>query len=179
MITIFKGTNRPGSRTGVIADYVAGIYDELRARYQIADLAELPREVFERSSYEAKPPALQPLADKIIHCDGLAVLTPEYNGGMPGVLKYFIDMLPFPESFANKPVCFTGVAAGRYGALRPIEHLYQLFIYRGAVVYPAPVFLHNIDERLDENDRLKDPADLAALRAQAEGFLKFTAARNP
>jgi NAD(P)H-dependent FMN reductase len=101
------------------------------------------------------------------------VVTPEYNGGMPGVLKYFIDMLKFPESFERRPVCFTGVAAGIWGALRPVEQLQAIFGYRNAHLYPERVFLPQINNLLDASGRLKDADLLERLKSQASGFTDF------
>jgi len=101
------------------------------------------------------------------------VVTPEYNGGMPGVLKYFIDMLKFPESFEQKPVCFTGLAAGIWGALRPVEQLQTIFGYRNAYLYPERVFLPQINNLLDASGRLKDAELAGRLKAQAGGFTDF------
>jgi len=58
---------------------------------------------------------------EVLMAAGLHVVLPEYNGSYPGVLKYFIDMLKFPESFENKPAAFVGVANGQWGALRAVE----------------------------------------------------------
>ena len=109
-----------------------------------------------------------------MQCSGLHVISPEYNGGIPGVLKYFIDMLKFPESFERRPVCFTGVAAGIWGALRPIEQLQAIFGYRNAFIYPERVFIPQVHSVLDESGRLKNPELLDRLRKQAEGFVDFT-----
>jgi NAD(P)H-dependent FMN reductase len=103
----------------------------------------------------------------------LHIVTPEYNGSLPGVLKYFIDMLKFPESFQNRPVCFVGVAAGVWGALRPVEQLQAIFGYRNAYIYPERVFLPQINELLDASGRLRDADLLGRLRKQAEGFVDF------
>src|SRR5262245_12147221 len=92
---------------------------------------------------------------------------------MPGILKYFIDMLKFPESFEARPVCFVGVAAGMWGALRPVEQLQMIFGYRNAYLYPERVFLPNINELLNEQGRLQDPELVDRLREQAEGFVDF------
>jgi NAD(P)H-dependent FMN reductase len=92
---------------------------------------------------------------------------------MPGVLKYFIDMLKFPESFEQRPVCFTGVAAGVWGALRPVEQLQAIFGYRNAYIYPERVFLPQINSLLDADGRLTDAALLKRLLSQAEGFAHF------
>jgi len=104
---------------------------------------------------------------------GLHVVTPEYNGSVPGVLKYFIDMLKFPESFEHRPVCFTGLAAGMWGALRPIEQLQAIFGYRNAYLFPVRVFMPQIYNLLDEAGKIKDTELLARLKSQADGFVGF------
>ena len=110
-IVILSGTNRPGSNTRKVTAHVEGIYKSLGVATQTLDLADLPPEIFAPSSYGEKPAGFSKFTDAILASDGLVVVTPEYNGGLPGVLKYFIDMLPFPESFEQRPVCFVGVAS--------------------------------------------------------------------
>lgn len=173
MITLIAGTNRPGSNTRKVARHVEEIYAALKVPLRVLDLAELPPEIFSSASYAEKPKAFQPFADAVLQSHGLHVVTPEYNGSIPGVLKYFIDMLKFPESFERRPVCFVGLAAGVWGALRPVEQLQQIFAYRNAYIYPERVFLPNVRDLLDDAGRLKDPELLGRLRAQAEGFVAF------
>jgi chromate reductase len=173
MITILSGTNRPGANTRKIAGQVLGLYQSLGADASLLDLAGLPREIFDPSSYEETPPSFKPFADAVVNCDGLVIVTPEYNGGFPGVLKYFIDMLPFPESFEGRPVCFIGVAAGLWGALRPIEQLQAIWLYRSAHLFPARVFLPGIGKLLDAEGRLTDESIVKRLREQALGFMEF------
>ncbi len=173
MIQILCGTNRPGSNTRKITSIVEGLYRDLKASSEVIDLAHLPREIFEPSSYAQKPAAFEPIAQKIVEADGLVVITPEYNGSLPGVLKYFIDMLPFPASFERKPVCFIGVAAGMWGALRPIEQLELIFGYRNAYIYPERVFMPHINGLLNEAGQLKDADLVDRLRTQAAGFVDF------
>ena len=103
----------------------------------VLDLAQLPPEIFSPTSYAEKPKSFQPFCRRHPALGGLHVVTPEYNGSVPGVLKYFIDMLKFPESFENRPVCFTGLGAGIWGALRPVEQLQAIFGYRNAFVFPG------------------------------------------
>jgi len=173
MITLIVGTNRPGCNTRKIAAHLEEIYAGLKVPLHVLDLAQLPPEIFSPASYAEKPKAFQPFAEAVLQSDGLHVVTPEYNGGMPGILKYFIDMLKFPESFERRPVCFTGVAAGMWGALRPIEQLQAIFGYRNAYLYPERVFLPQIYDLLDDAGRLKDTELLGRLQAQANGFTDF------
>ncbi|HXT10527.1 MAG TPA: NADPH-dependent FMN reductase [Candidatus Angelobacter sp.] len=173
MITLLIGTNRPGNNSRKIARQVEEVYAELNVPIRVMDLADLPTEIFAPSSYAEKPKSFQPFAEGILQSSGVHVISPEYNGGIPGVLKYFIDMLKFPESFERRPVCFTGVAAGIWGALRPIEQLQAIFGYRNAFIYPERVFLAQIHGLLDENGRLKNPELLERLRKQAHGFVEF------
>lgn len=174
MITLLVGTNRPGSNTRLVARQIEGIYAELNQPVRVLDLAQLPPEIFAPTAYAEKPAGFAPFADAVLASSGLHVVTPEYNGSMPGVLKYFIDMLKFPESFERRPVCFTGVAAGLWGALRPVEQLQQIFGYRNAYIYPERVFIPGIGNQLGADGRLKDSELVGRLRNQAAGFVEFT-----
>src|SRR5213594_4720499 len=173
MITLIVGTNRPGSNSRKVAAHVEEIYAELKVPLRVLDLAQLPPEIFSPASYAEKPRTFQPFAEAVLQAAGLHVVTPEYNGGIPGILKYFIDMLKFPESFERRPVCFTGLAAGIWGALRPVEQLQAIFGYRNAYVYPERVFLPDISDLLSEDGRLKDADLVKRLRAQAVGYVEF------
>ncbi|HLX69031.1 MAG TPA: NAD(P)H-dependent oxidoreductase [Verrucomicrobiae bacterium] len=173
MITLLVGTNRPGSNSRKVARLVEEIYAELKVPLRVLDLTQLPPEIFAATSYAEKPKSFQPFSEAILQASGVHVISPEYNGGIPGVLKYFIDMLKFPESFEHRPVCFTGVAAGIWGALRPIEQLQAIFGYRNAFIYPDRVFLPQINSLLDDNGRLKNLELSDRLRKQADGFVHF------
>jgi len=173
MITLIVGTNRPGSNSRKVAAHVEEIYAELKVPLHVLDLAHLPPEIFSPTSYAEKPRAFQPFAEAVLNSAGLHVVSPEYNGGIPGVLKYFIDMLKFPESLINRPVCFVGVAAGMWGARRPVEQLQAIFGYRYAFIYPERVFLPAINDLLDARGRLKDAELLGRLKTQANGFVEF------
>ena len=173
MITLIVGTNRPGSNTRRVARHVEEIYARLKTPLHVLDLAQLPPEIFSASSYAEKPESFEPFAQAILRSAGLHVVTPEYNGSMPGVLKYFIDMLKFPESFIKRPVCFVGLSAGIWGALRPIEQLQAIFGYRNAYIFPERVFLPGINDLLDDDGGLKDPELVKRLTNQVEGFVGF------
>ena len=178
MIILLVGTNRPDANSRKIAVELKTLYQNQGVEAALLDLIDLPAEIFLPSAYGEKPEDFQPFVDVVLGADGLHVVTPEYNGGFPGVLKYFIDMLPFPESFEGRAVTFTGVAAGQFGALRPVEQLQQIFGYRNGDLYPHRVFIPEVHTVLNEAGQLTDAKLKERLAAQAKGFAAFTEAVN-
>jgi len=175
-IVIVSGTNRPGSNTAKVVAQIDAIYRAMGQPTVVLDLAALPPEIFSVTSYAEKPASFKPFSDAVLQSSGLHIVTPEYNGSVPGVLKYFIDMLKFPESFERKPVAFTGLAAGMWGALRPVEQLQAIFGYRNAHLYPERVFMPLINDHVTPEGRIGTEELVTRLRAQADGFVKFIAA---
>ena len=173
MIALIAGTNRPESNTRKVVALLEGIYADLKLPVRVLDLADLPAEIFFPTSYATKPGAFLPFSETILQSSGLHLVTPEYNGSFPGVLKYFIDMLKFPESFQHRPVCFVGLSAGAWGGLRPVEQLQHIFGYRNACIFPDRVFLPEVGDQLDDRGQLKDPEIHERLRKQIIGFVDF------
>jgi NAD(P)H-dependent FMN reductase len=172
-ITLVSGTNRPGSNTRKLTAELAAIYAALGQPVEILDLADLPAELFLPAAYANKPAAFARFNNTILASDGVHIVTPEYNGGMPGVLKYFIDMLSHPEAVEGRAFAFTGVAAGAWGALRPIEQLAAIMSYRNAHLFPTRVFLPGISKLMSAEGKLTNEDALKRLQAQASGFVAF------
>jgi NAD(P)H-dependent FMN reductase len=172
-ILIISGTNRPNSNALRIAQLLAANYDRLDVPHAIFSLAELPREIFDGAAYANKPAAMIALQQRVLDAIGLHIVSPEYNGSFPGVLKYFIDMLKFPESFQHKPVAFVGEAAGLWGGLRAVEQLQQIFGYRNAHILPDRVFIPGVATKFDTSGKLTDASIDERLAAQCEHFGRF------
>lgn len=172
-ILIISGTNRPDSNCLKVARIIETHYTAAGLSAELFSLADLPPEIFHPTSYAAKPSTFLPIQQRVLAAPGLHIITPEYNGSFPGVLKYFIDMLKFPESFDHKPVAFVGEAAGVWGALRSVEQLQMIFGYRNAHLFPERVFIPGIREKLDPNGHLTDPALNTRLAQQARDFAQF------
>ncbi len=172
---IISGTDRPGSNSLKISKVIQSIYKSLGEEVEILDLSQIKEGLFTGPHYGTSgPDMLSQFTDKIVKSEGLIVISPEYNGSMPGILKYFIDHLKFPDSFEFHPVCFVGLG-GMFGGLRPVEHLQQVFGYRNAFIYPERVFLMNV-WKLIQDDELTDAAMKDLLLKQAKGFRSFCSA---
>jgi NAD(P)H-dependent FMN reductase len=172
-ITVISGTNRLGSATRRVTEVVASLYTALQQEVRILDLAELPLEAFAPSAYSRKPDTLHRFVAPVLEADGIHFVTPEYNGGAPGVLKHFIDLLPYPQAFEDRPVCFTGLAAGQWGALRPVEQLQLILSYGKALLFPERVFLPKIGTTTSHGGSIVDAEGQERLRQQTRKFVAF------
>lgn len=176
MKLIISGTNRAGSRTRQVAGLIQDIYTNLGESTRIIDLCEVPLSYSATQNYGgAHPEDLQGVINQVDSAEGLVVVCPEYNGSYPGALKFFIDHWSFPRSFEHRPVCLVGLG-GRYGGLRPVEHLQQVFNYRNAHVFPNRVFLFNIWDQMKAGQVSAESFGL--LKDQASGFVRYMAALN-
>lgn len=172
---IIAGTDRPDSNTLKVSKYIQAIYQSLGEAVEIMDLKEMKSHLHDDLQYGKASEGLKPYLDKIGKSEGLIVVCPEYNGSMPGVLKYFIDHWRYPESFEYRPICLVGLG-GMFGALRPVEHLQQVFGYRNSYIFPERVFIMNVHKVLNAEGQVQDEMIKQLLVKQAQGFQKFTQA---
>ena len=179
MKLIIVGTDRPGSNSRKVAELVQEIYRKNHSEeVEILDLQDIVKGLQSGPQYgNVTDSVLSLAANKVEKSDGLIIVVPEYNGSMPGVLKYFIDHLKYPDAFEARPVCFVGLG-GMFGGLRPVEHLQQVFGYRNAFMFPERIFLINVFQHYKKTEanpegRLKDPLILSLMEKQAAGFRTF------
>ncbi|MCB9091034.1 MAG: NAD(P)H-dependent oxidoreductase [Halobacteriovoraceae bacterium] len=151
MITVIAGTNRNNSYTKAVADICCNYMNSQNIENQLLDLSTLPTNIFHGNIYWNTPKEFEPFQEKILNCDGILTVLPEYNGSFPGALKFFIDLLKFPESLHEKPSAFVGVAAGYFGALRAIEQLEMVFQYREAHIFGKRVMFPKVQDKMTED----------------------------
>jgi len=172
MITVISGTNRPNSNTVKVAWLAVEGLRQAGEKAEMLDLAELPAELFDGASYAEKPAAFAPFQDAMVATDGILTVIPEYNGACPGVMKYFIDMLRFPDSLYEKPVGFIGISAGPWGAVRAVEQIEMVFQYRHAHLFGRRVFIPHIGKAMD-NGRFVDQSLEKRFGEALEKFVDF------
>lgn len=172
MIEVIVGTDRPDSKSLVVSGIIAGFVREAGADVGIIDLRDLNLAEFAGGRYmDGARGSVAKAVHRVNKADGVHVVIPEYNGSYPGILKLFIDYWRYPETFEHRPVALTGLG-GRWGGLRAVEHMQQVFGYRNAYVFPNRVFLNHVDKVLT-HEGLVDLGLENLLRIQAAGFVKF------
>lgn len=172
MIEIIIGTMRTGAYSRKAGHVVFEIYKSLGADVGLIDLKDLPKEAFVPEAYDDRPRAINEFSERLLAAKGIVIVTPEYNSSLPGVLKHFIDLWKFPDTFKRK-FALLGVSNGRWGGIRALEHLTSLLVNRGANVFPEKAFLPDCESLFDEAGKIKDERVKERLIKQAKNFMAF------
>jgi len=110
---------------------------------EIIDLADIP--LFNQDVEDAGEPAsVVAFKRAIAQADALLVATPEYNHGIPGVLKNAIDWASRPRltsPLRDRSVGIMGASPGRGSTARAQAQLREAFVFTGACVMPLPELL--------------------------------------
>ena len=126
------------------------------------------------------PEAVTVLKDAIGAADGLLIATPEYNRGVPGVLKNAIDWAsrpPLASPLAGKPVAIMGASTGLGGTARAQEQLRAALEFPGADVLDEPrVLVPEAYLRFDDVGELVDDGVRADIADLLETLLRATTA---
>ena len=109
---------------------------------------------------EDDPEPVQALRGAIAEADAPLVATPEYNQGVPGVLKNAIDWASRPPGrlvLAGKPAAIMGASPGATGTARAQSQLRQTFVFTGTPALLQPeILVYRAHEKFDGEGRLTD-----------------------
>lgn len=92
---------------------------------QIGDIADVPLYNGDTEAAQGTPAAVALLNQQMAAADGLLLVTPEYNNGIPGVFKNVIDWMSRGDGlvqFAGKPVALIGASPGGFGTTLAQTH---------------------------------------------------------
>ncbi len=172
---------------GVAGSLRQGSYNRalLRAAQQLApvamqirihDLSEIPlfSEDVERAGI---PPAVARLRGAVAEADGFLVATPEYNHGVPGVMKNAFDWLSRPPGKSvldGKPSAIMGASPGITGTARAQSQLRQSFVFTNTPVLLQPeVLVGRAHEKFGSGGRLTDDTTRKFLGRFLEEFASW------
>jgi len=121
-----------------------------------------------------KGPELKGLEDRyFIPSEKFIFIMPEYNGSFPGVLKLMIDNSDIRKCWWYKKALLVGVADGRGGNLRGIEHMTNILHYMRMHVHYNKMPLSRINDEVDREGKLLKPGTQKAIELQLDEFLKY------
>jgi chromate reductase, NAD(P)H dehydrogenase (quinone) len=128
------------------------------ATFESFDLDGIPP--FNQDEEKNLPARVVELKARIRAADAILLATPEYNYGVPGVLKNAIDWASRPHgdnAWSGKPVAIMSAALSAGGGVRAQYQLRQSFVFLNmeAVVQPE-VAIGNATQRFDKQGNLTD-----------------------
>jgi chromate reductase, NAD(P)H dehydrogenase (quinone) len=123
------------------------------------------------------PAPVTALKTAIRNADALLIATPEYNYGVPGVLKNAIDWASRPpgKSVLNgKPAAIMGATPGGTGTARAQLALRQSFVFTDTRTLLRPeVLVARAHEKVDANGRLTDERTRTAIRELLDALVDW------
>jgi len=109
----------------------------------------------------------------LIPSEKFVFIMPEYNGSFPGILKLMMDNSDIKKCWWYKKAMLVGVADGRAGNLRGMEHMTNILHYLRMHVLYDKLPLSRINEEIDIKGNLLKPATAQVINNQIDSFLKF------
>ena len=161
-IPLILGTARQGRESERAARFVFELTkNRAGVETEFIDVRTLPMRL-DDAGEQMKDPKF---AATIERCDGLIIVTPEYNHSFPGLLKHALDMCL--KEYIHKAVGICGVSAGTMGGARVIENLLPVMRELGLVTIFEDMNFARIGTVFDEHGTLLDEN----FSRRMEGFL--------
>ena len=170
-IVTLAGSVRPDNYT---EKALAVVVDELENQPNVVvhqiNLGEID---FALPGRPLRDPRVKELQQIIRNATAVVIATPEYHGTFSSLIKLAIENLGHPNALKGKPVALLGVAGGRIGAIKSLEHLRSVSAHLGAVVIPSLLSLDRVRERFDLDGSPLDDETETLLRGLADALLEY------
>jgi chromate reductase len=157
-IAIIVGSLREGSINRKVARSICGLRND-NLDCSMIEIGDLP---LYNQDLDANPPEQWVrLRKRIAEADGVLFVSPEYNRGIPGVLKNAIDVgsRPYGQSvFDKKPAAIVTASPGGIGGFGANHQIRQAAVFLNMPIMQQPeAYLgHVSDDSFDEKGCLKE-----------------------
>jgi chromate reductase len=169
-VAVLVGSLRQDSVNRKVAKALEALTPNLK--FNFVEIGDLP---FFDQDLEADPPAeWVRLRREIAAADAVLFVTPEYNRGLPAVLKNAIDVgsRPYGHSVWNgKPGAIVSVTIGAQGAILANHQLRQSLVFLNVPTLAQPeAYISGALSLFDENGELVNESTTAFLAAYGQAF---------
>src|SRR3989344_5946374 len=148
-IPILLGTGRKGRQSEKVAHFVL---EEVKRFGQFeTELIDVRSFGLSATDDTKTTEKSKKFSETMTRADGLIVVSPEYNHGMPGELKMTLDQLY--KEYKRKPIGICGVSEGHMGGVRMVEQLRLVSIELQMVPIETAVYFSNVENIFDEKGK--------------------------
>ncbi|MCP2728813.1 NADPH-dependent FMN reductase [Limnofasciculus baicalensis] len=172
-ILAFAGSTREGSYHKKLVKIAAEGARAAGAEVTYIDLRDLPMPLFDEDleSQEGLPVNVRKWKDLLIAHQGFLIASPEYNSSITAILKNAIDWASRPSPgevslacFSDKVAVLMSTSPGGLGGLRGLVHIRAILSNINVLVLPDQKAIPNAFEAFDDEGRLKDSKQQAAIQ---------------
>lgn len=172
-LALMGGSLRPGSLNARLLHHLAA---QLEAKGHSTTC--FAGEALRWPLYEdglAAPAGAQKLQEVLLEADGLVIVSPEYNAGIPGHLKNAVDWLSTlqPSPWAGLPVLLCAASPGAFGGARGLLAWRATLANMGAVALPEALTIPAADRQLDAQGAPTEPRTAQLVPKLLDGFLSM------
>lgn len=170
-LVLMGGSLRPASFNARLLNHLA---QELESRGH--QVSAFMGEALRLPLYEdglAPTSATLTLHKALLEAQGLVIVSPEYNAGIPGHLKNAVDWLSTlkPSPWAGLPVLLSAASPGAFGGARGLMAWRATLANMGALALPEAITVPHADQQLDGGGAPTDPRTAAMVPKLLDGFL--------
>ena len=169
-IALIGGSIRPNNLT---AKALAIAADEVKKHKDITLDVFDPAKMNIPLPGQSSNPSMESFQNCVSKATGVILATPEYNGSYSSIIKLLIESLGYPSILAGKPVGLIGVASGRIGAIKALEHLTSVCVHNGLIVLPSPASVAEAHKVFDEKGHCLDKKMEERLRSVANNLINY------
>lgn len=152
--------------------------------FESATLHGIPLYDGDAEAADGVPAAAAALKERIATSDGVLLVTPEYNNGIPGVFKNAIDWMSRPASeiprvFGGRPFALVGASPGGFGTILSQNHWLPVLKTLGVDLWAGSrLYVSRAGQAFDANGELVDDKVRAQLADFVRGFAAFAGAKR-
>ena len=165
-ILIVPGSIRSGSHCVRLSATAHKVFSAMECEVTRLSLNDYPLAIFNRDleSQSGIPKAAFDLARMFNTHDGIMLISPEYNGSLPPLLKNAIDWVSRVKSdergaispYKGKTFALVTATPGRLGGVRCLSHLRDILTSLGASIIAEQVGIGNVGKIFDDMDDITD-----------------------
>ena len=168
-----SGSLRKGSYNTALLRAAAGATPE-GVEIEIGSIAGVPLYNADDEARDGLPEAVVTLQKQLAAADGLLLVTPEYNNGVPGVFKNALDWMSRGDggaAFRDKPVAVMGASPGGFGTVLAQAHWLPVLRTLGTRPwFGQKLMVSRAGKVFDDSGALADEASRDQLRSFLAGF---------
>jgi chromate reductase len=175
-----SGSLRAGSHNTALLRAAQQVAGE-DVQFEIATLHGIPLYDGDLEAASGVPAAVKELKQRIIASDGILLATPEYNGGIPGVMKNAIDWLSrpgtdIPKVFRGRPFALLGATPGGFGTVLSQNAWLPILKQLGVQLWSGGrIVMSHVPGLVDVSGTITDEATRKLVREFVRGFAVFAA----